>query len=184
MDAQKIANQVLKEYPGQNEVHITSDGQAFFNEIDARNHSTRNGLENTEVFFREGFEPEDTKGLEETLQAAQDEAHQYKTVVDEIEKALNATEIPKVDQSTNTTVAAVIGVLEEKAKTLSTLVDLETDVLQAANLELNSPEITESTSETVKAVIDLRNLYQESQKELDTLKASSIEVKENQKTGK
>lgn len=46
--ADKIAADVLKQNPEINEVHITSDGTAFYTRNDAQNHA--NSLQNREVF--------------------------------------------------------------------------------------------------------------------------------------
>ena len=46
--AEMIATDVLKQNPGINEVHVTSDGAAFYTRNDAQNHA--NTLQNREVF--------------------------------------------------------------------------------------------------------------------------------------
>ena len=46
--AGKIAADVLKKNPDINEVHVTSDGMAFYTRNDAQNHA--NSLQNREVF--------------------------------------------------------------------------------------------------------------------------------------
>lgn len=46
--AEKIAADVLKQNPDINEVHVTSDGTAFYTRNDAQNHA--NSLQNREVF--------------------------------------------------------------------------------------------------------------------------------------
>ncbi len=46
--AQKIAREILKENTKMNEVHVTSDGTAFFTRNDAQNHA--NSLKNRDVF--------------------------------------------------------------------------------------------------------------------------------------
>lgn len=46
--AEKIAADVLKQNPDINEVHVTSDGTAFYTRNDAQNHA--NSLKNREVF--------------------------------------------------------------------------------------------------------------------------------------
>lgn len=46
--AEKIAADVLKRNPDIKEVHVTSDGVAFYTRNDAQNHA--NSLENREVF--------------------------------------------------------------------------------------------------------------------------------------
>lgn len=46
--AEKIAADALKQNPGINEVHVTSDGAAFYTRNDAQNHA--NSLPNREVF--------------------------------------------------------------------------------------------------------------------------------------
>lgn len=39
---QDIANDVFKRYPNENTVHVTADGQAFFDKSHALNHSRKN----------------------------------------------------------------------------------------------------------------------------------------------
>lgn len=46
--AEKIAADVLKQNPDINEVHVTSDGTAFYTRNDAQNHA--NSLQNREVY--------------------------------------------------------------------------------------------------------------------------------------
>lgn len=46
--AAKVAAEVLKQNPEMNEVHVTSDGTAFYTRNDAQNHA--NSLPNREVF--------------------------------------------------------------------------------------------------------------------------------------
>lgn len=46
--AEKIAADVLKQNPDINEVHVTSDGTAFYTRNDAQNHA--NTLQNREVY--------------------------------------------------------------------------------------------------------------------------------------
>lgn len=46
--AEKIAADVLKQNPDINEVHVTSDGAAFYTRNDAQNHA--NTLQNRDVF--------------------------------------------------------------------------------------------------------------------------------------
>lgn len=46
--AAKVAAEVLKQNPEMNEVHVTSDGTAFYTRNDAQNHA--NTLQNREVF--------------------------------------------------------------------------------------------------------------------------------------
>lgn len=46
--ASKIASNVLRQNPDINEVHVTSDGTAFYTRNDAQNHA--NSLANREVF--------------------------------------------------------------------------------------------------------------------------------------
>lgn len=46
--AAKVAAEVLRQNPDMNEVHVTSDGTAFYTRNDAQNHA--NSLQNREVF--------------------------------------------------------------------------------------------------------------------------------------
>lgn len=181
MDIKKIAEQTLKEYPGQNEVHITSDGQAFFNLLDATNHASRNNFEAPKTFFREGHEPEDTKEMEEALELSKEEVHKLKNVLDEVEMSADLNREPvSVNPFTHAVVGTVVSLREAYKKEVDSKIELETDVMQAANLEAEAPTVTDETPQAVKMVIELRTLYQSVQNELDTLKASSVEVKKEE----
>lgn len=46
--AAKVAADILEANPGMNEVHVTSDGTAFYTRNDAQNHA--NSLKNREVY--------------------------------------------------------------------------------------------------------------------------------------
>lgn len=181
MDIKKIAEQTLKEYPGQNEVHITSDGQAFFNLLDATNHASRNKFEAPKTFFREGHEPEDAKEMEEALQLAEEKNTELTGVVNSVIAAadLNKTP-PEVSGSTHDAIAAVVSLREAHQKEVVSKDEIVENVTRAADLVGEAPTVTDETPQVVKAVIELRNLYQTVQNELDTLKASSVEVKKEE----
>jgi hypothetical protein len=58
-NAKKVADDVFKRYPNEKEIFVTSDGQAFFNEVHAKNHSLKNRTgKKLEIFF---FQKEDAK---------------------------------------------------------------------------------------------------------------------------
>jgi len=55
-DLKTIANDVFKQFPKENKVFVTADGQAFLNEVHAKNHAKKNrtGKElKLETFLRE-----------------------------------------------------------------------------------------------------------------------------------
>jgi len=71
LKAQDLANQVLTDFPQENAVFITEDNQVFFKELDALNHKKKMDFkEDPQAFFRQGFEPEDTKTLQQDLDIA------------------------------------------------------------------------------------------------------------------
>lgn len=72
---QEIANDVLKRYPNEARVHVTEDGQAFFDRSHAINHSRRNRTGKVlklESFEREvkdtGKNPDSVKTVKELLE--------------------------------------------------------------------------------------------------------------------
>ena len=57
-----IANDVFKRFPNENKVYVTSDGQAFLNDVHAKNHAVKNRTGNElklETFLREETKPSD-----------------------------------------------------------------------------------------------------------------------------
>ena len=60
VDMKKVADGVFEKYPNQNEVFVTSDGQAFFKEMFGKNHATQQKLE-IKKFERTVQEPKDEK---------------------------------------------------------------------------------------------------------------------------
>ena len=60
VDMKKVADGVFEKYPNQNEVFVTSDGQAFFKEMFGKNHATQQKLE-IKKFERKAQEPKDKK---------------------------------------------------------------------------------------------------------------------------
>ena len=58
VDMKKVADGVFEKYPNQNEVFVTSDGQAFFKEMFGKNHATQQKLE-IKKFERKVKEPKD-----------------------------------------------------------------------------------------------------------------------------
>lgn len=156
MKNQNLATQILADNPGQNSVYITEDSQAFFNEIDAVNHSKRNDFKNKpEVFFREGFEPEDTKTLQEAHDAAVEKIATLEETLKLIVQAVNLEDAaPEVTSETEDVVAKVVGLRQL------------TEELKEANAELIASNETLEGEKT------------ELQNQLDTLKATPFEVKE------
>lgn len=59
-DMKKVADGVFEKYPNQNEVFVTSDGQAFFKEMFGKNHATQQKLE-IKKFERKVQEPKEDK---------------------------------------------------------------------------------------------------------------------------
>lgn len=109
------ANALLKAYPTQEKVFFTEDEQAFFVEEDAQAHHSAMEFETEiQVFFREGYEVEDTTNL----QAAYEEAvmaNEHKDLeLDKVAGAIDLEkEVPKVDKNTSEVVTAVIAFREK-----------------------------------------------------------------------
>ena len=59
-DMKEVADGVFEKYPNQNEVFVTSDGQAFFKEMFGKNHATQQKLE-IKKFERKVQEPKEDK---------------------------------------------------------------------------------------------------------------------------
>jgi hypothetical protein len=184
-NSKKIADEILKDYPKCNKVIVTEDGQAFFVDLDATRHHQRNGFKKEpEVFFREGFEPEDTKELEEDLQITK-EANA--TLGDAIKLVILATDLeadaPEVDGQTPEVVAKVVGLREKLETSQTTFNEVAEAVTRACDLENEVPELTLSDEALpiVKSVIELRAQLSQVSNELATLKALKVEVVEEAK---
>ena len=70
---EKIANDIFNRFKNKEKVFITSDGQAFFVEADAKNHALKNrtGKElKLEVFLREGKKSPKVEKIAETGKTA------------------------------------------------------------------------------------------------------------------
>ncbi|MDN3621343.1 hypothetical protein QWY81_17885 [Polaribacter undariae] len=83
-DLKKIAAELLKDNPEQNKIWMTEDGQGFFSEGHANNNAKTKGLENPEVFFRDGHQDEDSKELEEVLLETEETVRELETVIDRV----------------------------------------------------------------------------------------------------
>ena len=60
VDMKKVSDWVFEKYPNQNEVFVTSDGQAFFKEMFGKNHATQQKLD-IKKFERKVQEPKEEK---------------------------------------------------------------------------------------------------------------------------
>jgi chromosome segregation ATPase len=181
----KLANKILLDNPDENRVFITEDGQAFFDEIQANNHAVKNEFSEPEVFFREGFEPEDTKVLEEELAQVKEDNETLTEVLDDIQKAVDFTQdAPEVTQESNIVVAAVVQ-LREKHQGAIALIDKVIISLEAEEavidekaepiiIEIMKLRVSLKTAQLEKET--LTNSLSVVQSELDTLKASQITV--------
>lgn len=181
MNKKKIATQTFKDYPEANEAHITQDGQAFFTKVSAQNHSTRMGFdEEPELFFRDGFEPEDTKGIQEELSLVKIENETLTGILAIVEEATDLTKVaPEVDQETDSAIAAVVQLRE---KFIASDILLER-IGKATDYTNEIPEVTNETTDIEKAVISLRQEVKAtrdqlalSNEALEALKAEKITV--------
>lgn len=183
----KIANKILQENPEENVVYMTDDGQAFFNETQANNHASKNEFSEPESFFREGFEPEDTKALEEELALVKEDNETITAVLAEIEQAVDFTqEAPEVTQDSDPVVAAVVQLREKHEGSISlldkvilALVEQEAVVDEKAEpviVEIMKLRVSLLSAQAEKET--LTNSLSIVQSELDTLKATNIAVVE------
>lgn len=94
--ASKIAAEVLKANPDINEVHVTSDGTAFYTRNDAQNHA--NTLKNREVFSHKR-ESVAARAKKADTPADTDIPAAPASEVDELTgEAVNEPETPKADE--------------------------------------------------------------------------------------
>jgi hypothetical protein len=184
----KIANSILSDNPGESVVFMTEDGQGFFDLNLATNHANKNEFADPEAFYSAGFEPEDTKAIEEQLGFAQEELETLTEVVAQIEQAVDFTKkAPEVTQESDIVVAAVVQ-LREKHVGVIALIDEVTHALIADEVVVD-----EKAEPIIVAIMKLRvslisvqaeketltNSLSIVQAELDTLKAASIAVVED-----
>lgn len=184
----KIANGILADNPEENAVFMTEDGQGFFDPIKANNHANKNELSEPEAFYREGYEPEDVRALEEQLGFAQEENETLTGIIVQIEQAVDFTqEAPEVTQESNSVVAAVVQ-LREKHQGSIALIDkvilalVEPEVVVDENAEPVVVEIMKLRA-SLKTFKEEKLALKEaisinSQSITDTIKAAFIEVKE------
>jgi hypothetical protein len=109
IDKKKIAAGLFKAYPEQNKAWITDDGQGFFKENYAKNNASEKGLEDPEVFFREGYQSEDNQDLEEALQETEETVKEQEIVLNTVIDVANieAEETPEVSENAHVAVKAV-----------------------------------------------------------------------------
>ena len=84
INLKKIADGLLKDNPEQIKVWITEDGQGFFKENYAKNNASNKGLEDPEVFFREGYQVEGNENLEEVLQETEEALKVAENILDRV----------------------------------------------------------------------------------------------------
>lgn len=183
----KIANGILADNPEENVVYMAEDNQGFFDKIKANDWCHKNEFEEPVAFFREGFEPEDTKALEEQLGFAQEEIETLTGVVTQIEQAVDFTqEVPEVTQDSDPVVAAVVQLREKHEGSISlldkvilALVEQEAVVDEKAEpviVEIMKLRVSLLSAQAEKET--LTNSLSIVQSELDTLKATPIAVVE------
>ncbi|MDI5894395.1 hypothetical protein [Flavobacterium algoritolerans] len=184
----KFANKILQDNPEENVVYMTEDGQCFFDKIKADNHADKNEFPEPESFFREGFEPEDTKALEEELALVKEDNETITAVLAEIEQAVDFTkEAPEVTQESDPVVAAVVQLREKHEgaialidKVIHALTDDEAVVDEKAEpiiVEIIKIRVSLLSAQAEKET--LTNSLSIVQSELDTLKATPIAVVED-----
>lgn len=180
----KIAESVLKDHPAQNQVFITEDGQAFFSELSANQHNKRSAFEsNPEPFYREGFEPEDTKELEEDLKATKAEKDKLVALVTEVFDATDLTkDAPEVNQETPEVVAKVVSLREAITEKEASYKEVLEVVTRACDLTNDFPEVkvSDEALPVIQQVLGLREELGKAHAELQTLKAAPLDVKDTE----
>lgn len=94
--ASKVAAEVLKANPDINEVHVTSDGTAFYTRNDAQNHA--NTLKNREVFSHKRESASARAKKADTPAAAESSAAPAPEVDELTGEAVNEPETPNADE--------------------------------------------------------------------------------------
>lgn len=112
---QKVADELFKDNPLENKVWITSDNQGFFKENHAKNNASDKDLEDPEVFFREGYQNEDSQDLEEILQETEEVVKEQEVVINKVLDVSNIEAEAAVGVS-DTDHEAVQAVAELRAK--------------------------------------------------------------------
>ncbi len=111
---QKTAEALLKGSPEETQVYITEDGQPFFCKAYAERHHRDKGFEkDIEVFFREGFEPEDEEDLQKALELRTAEKEELDEILASVDAVADLEQdYEPVEQDTHETVTAVIALRE------------------------------------------------------------------------
>ena len=176
MSTQKKANEILKNNLDQNQVFFTKDGQAFFEELKATNHARTNKLEDPVVFFREGFEPEDTKELEQELVYLKEDNKKLSTVLETVNAICDLDkEALEINDETPTIVVGVITLREAISKEKATIEAIHSLVNETIDAE-EVPVVTDATPEIIGKIILLRETIVSLTLENEALKAAAIVV--------
>lgn len=114
---QKKANTLFLQYPNENKVYISENGQCFFDEKAAKNYHEVKGFETEpEVFFREGFEDEDDTDVQEALHKSELERLNQAATLEEIAAVCDLDqEYTPANAETDETLTAVISLREKLA---------------------------------------------------------------------
>lgn len=115
IDKKKIAAGLFKDHPEQNKAWITDDGQGFFKENYAKNNASDKGLEDPEVFFREGYQVEGDQELEEILQEMEETVKDQEAIINKVIDVSNV-EAEEAVEVLDTDHEAVKAVSELRAK--------------------------------------------------------------------
>lgn len=176
MNTQKKANEILKNNLDQNQVFFTEDGQAFFEELKATNHARTNKLEDPVVFFREGFEPEDTKEMEQELVYLKEDNKKLSTVLEIVNAICDLDkEAPEINDATPAIVVGVITLREaitQEKETTAAIYNLVNEAIDAEKV----PEVTDETPEIIGKIILLRETIESLTLENEALKAAATVV--------
>lgn len=112
---QEKANALFLQYPTENKVFISENGQCFFDEKAAKDYHELKGFEtDPQVFFREGFEDEDDSDLQEALHKSELERLNQRSTLEEIEAVCDLDqEYTPANADTDPVLTAVIALREK-----------------------------------------------------------------------
>ena len=179
----KLAKKILAENTDQEAVYITEDGQAFFSKNKAVNHCyNRKFEEEPEAFFREGFEPQDDKDLQEAFTELYEKTEVQDQILARVNAALDMSqEAEEITDDTPDMLAGILAMREQVEKQN----DDYAEAIKEKDLAVK--KISELESDLKKANKDLDSSNKEAEKlsaELSKLKETPVVATEEKATKK
>lgn len=155
---QKVADQLLTDNPKEKKVFVTEDGQGFFKENYAKLNAKEKGLEDPEVFFREGHSEEGDSDLETLLDQTEENLLVAETVLEKVVDVSNtdAEEIPEEKEDDHEAVKAVIELRKKHSDAIATLA--EASIEMQALREFQSAVVELASKDTTKLAEAIKNL--------------------------